>query len=94
MYGGKCIWSNRKLSLNEASIEHMTPKSHKGKNTWGNLAIADKKLNSERGNIPVTQWKYKPQYRLKEPKKIPACALIQESVRPEWEYFLIHKNES
>ena len=91
MYGGKCIWTGKILSFNEASIEHLTCKSHKGGNDWDNVAIANKNINQERGNIPLEKWKYKQQYPLKQPKSIPISGLINKAVRPEWDYFLIKK---
>lgn len=90
-YKGKCIWTGRTLSLNEATLEHMNPRSNGGQNTWQNLGLSGKKENNERGNIPIKDWKYKQQYPLKEPKSIPISALITKPARPEWEYFLIKK---
>ncbi len=92
-YGKKCVWSGRELSFNEASLEHMTPRSHNGEMTWDNIAIADRKLNAERGNIPIDQWKYKAKYQPNEPKIKPMSILIDTPNRPEWEYFLIVKKK-
>lgn len=88
-YNKKCIWTGRELSLGEASIEHIQCRSAKGDSTWQNLAISDKKLNSERGNLPLEKWKHKMQYQLKEPKAMPVCALINKPIRPEWTPFLL-----
>lgn len=89
-YGGKSIWTGKQLSLNESSLEHMTPKSHGGLSCWTNLGISEKKINNERGNIPLSQWKYKPQYKLSEPRPMPASVIISSSSFPreEWRYFL------
>lgn len=89
MYGGKCIWTGEKMSFNEATLEHMTPKSHGGGESWKNLALAKKSVNNERGNVPVSEWKYKAQYKLVEPKLRPIAAEIKEAIRPEWKYFLL-----
>ncbi len=89
IYKGKCYWTGRTLSYNESSIEHIICVSAKGDSTWKNLAIAERKLNSERGNTPVEKWKHKPQYELKEPKSIPVSSLISKAVRPEWTPFLM-----
>lgn len=88
-YGGRCVWSGKKLSFKEATREHMKPRSEGGGNGWENLAIADKSLNSERGSTPVEKFRFKPQYPLKKPKAKPACSFITQAVRPEWTYFLV-----
>jgi 5-methylcytosine-specific restriction endonuclease McrA len=96
LYDGRCIWTGKKLSLNQATVEHLKPRSHGGKETFGNLALAEKKINNDRGNIPLEEWtkKYKPHYKTKEPTIRLACDLISEPKRPEWIYFLIKKNKS
>lgn len=91
MYGGKCIWTGKILSLADASLEHMVPKSHGGGNGWDNLALSKKKINNERGNTPVKDWKHKPQYSLKEPKAMPISSYINVATRPEWVFFLKNK---
>jgi 5-methylcytosine-specific restriction endonuclease McrA len=88
-YGGKCIWTGKQLSYAEMTMEHMIPRSDGGKNTWENLAPAQKKLNNERGNTPLDKWKFKPQYSLKKPKALAISGLINKAARPEWLYFLI-----
>lgn len=91
MYKGKCIWTGKTLSLSEATLEHLTPKSHGGNESWANLALAQKKINNERGNIPLKDWKYKPHYSLKEPKSVPISTYINNAVRPEWLFFIKNK---
>lgn len=90
-YKGRCIWSGEKLSLNEASLEHMITRSAKGARSWKNIGLAHKKLNAERGNTPLEKWKYKAKYPLSEPLSRPVSTMITTAVRPEWEYFLIVK---
>ena len=88
-YGRKDIWTGKEISYSECTKEHMVARSHGGKDDWSNIAPASKKLNHERGNIPLDKWKYKPQYQLKEPRKTAVSAFIKTAVRPEWEAFLI-----
>lgn len=83
-YKARDIYTGKFLSFAEASLEHINPKSNNGKKTWKNIAITHKELNSERGNTPLTHWRYKLQYELKEPLPKPMCNLIGEIMRPEW----------
>jgi hypothetical protein len=87
-YGRKCIWTGKEISYNECTKEHMITRSSGGDESWLNLAPASKHLNHERGNLPLDKWKYKPQYSLKEPKRLPISSFIRTAIRPEWEYFL------
>ena len=42
-----------KLTKKTRSIEHIKPHSMGGKTTWGNVALADKFMNSKRGTEPI-----------------------------------------
>ena len=59
----KCIYCNHSMILDSRdrhpTLEHITPKSHWGKNDSDNLALACKKCNQYRGNIDIDlflQW--------------------------------------
>jgi len=91
LYGGKCVWTGQKLSKNRASKEHLTPASHGGKDTFENLALADRDINRERGNIPLKDWKYKMQYKTKEPLPMIYASTLKHVPREEWKYFLFNK---
>ena len=88
MYEGRCVWTGKKLSWNNATIEHMKPKSLGGEETWSNLAISDKNINNRRGNTPLEDFEYKPKYRLKEPKSVPASSLIKDIRHRDWRIFI------
>lgn len=53
LYGGRCVWTGKVLSKNAATREHLIPKSHKGDDSFKNVVLADRKINSERGNTPL-----------------------------------------
>ena len=91
IYGGRCIWTNQVISKNQASKEHLKCRSHGGDDSFSNVALASKKLNHERGNIPLKDWKYKMQYPLKEPLPMPYSTTIKNIPREEWRYFLFNK---
>lgn len=97
-YGGKCYWTGKDLSLKGSNIEHVISKDEwkkKGKqgspNSWSNLAPSDPAVNSLKGNMSPEEFTakhgYKPQYKLSEPKPVPASVLIKE-MYPDWAPFL------
>jgi HNH endonuclease len=91
LYGGKCVWSGKVLSKNSATREHLIPKSQKGDDSFKNVVLADRKINHERGNLPLEKWKYKMQYQPKEPLPRPWVSTIKNAPREEWRYFLFNK---
>jgi len=47
---GKCQYCEKKLKICEATIDHVTPKSRGGQDTWQNLVIACTKCNQRKGD--------------------------------------------
>ena len=47
---GHCQYCAKKMSLNEATVDHVVPKSRGGKNTWENVALACEKCNQKKGS--------------------------------------------
>lgn len=47
---GVCQYSKRKLKPEEANIDHLIPKSRGGANTWENMVLCHKDINSKKGN--------------------------------------------
>ena len=45
-----CQYSGERLSLSEATIDHVIPRSKGGKNTWENLVICSLDVNVKKGN--------------------------------------------
>lgn len=59
----KCIYCERKLTLQNATTDHIVPISHGGNNVQVNLMICCKYCNGERGNLGF--WEY---LKIKNPK--------------------------
>jgi 5-methylcytosine-specific restriction endonuclease McrA len=96
-YKGVCYWTGEKLSFSEMTIEHVVSKDEwrqksldGSPNTWKNLAPAHPKVNHLKGNMSPEEFQkkhgYKPQYKLEEPKPIPASILIR-AIKPDWAIF-------
>jgi len=49
----RCIYCQRLIKRELATVEHLKPKSHGGTNTRANLALACKPCNNRRGNLDI-----------------------------------------
>lgn len=48
--GGRCQYTGRNLRPGEASIDHVTPRSRGGSNSWENCVLADRRVNTRKAN--------------------------------------------
>lgn len=86
--GYRCQYTGRKLTKEEASIDHVFPKSRGGDNSWQNLVTAWKKINTMKGNMTNAEAGLKLRRKPVVPKPIPRSALIREIRHPDWSLFL------
>lgn len=47
---GVCQYSGKKLSKDQATVDHIIPKKRGGKDTWDNMVLCDKKINFKKGS--------------------------------------------
>ncbi len=87
--GGVCQYTGRKLRPSEGNIDHIVPRSRGGKTSWENCVLADKRVNSKKGNKLPEEVGLRLLRQPFVPKEIPTTALIRNhfSVR-EWELFI------
>lgn len=79
-----CVYTGKKLSKDEVSIDHILPRSRGGKDTWENLVCCDRELNIWKGDRIPSECKLKLRYAPFKPKN----GLIFETYRDEWVTFL------
>ena len=79
-----CVYTGKKLTKEELSVDHVIPKSRGGKNTWENLVTCSRLLNSQKSNMTVEDVGLKLRYK---PFK-PTNGLIFEIYKDEWSSFL------
>jgi 5-methylcytosine-specific restriction endonuclease McrA len=79
-----CMYTNKKLSKDELSVDHVIPKSRGGKDTWDNLVCCDRLLNSKKGSKSVAEMGLKLKYK---PYK-PTTGMNFEIYKDEWASFL------
>lgn len=83
----RCGYTGDIISFNQGNIEHKTPKSLGGKDTFENLMIVKKEINSKRGNKPLELLNLKPLFAHREPQPIPVSFTINFNEHPDWKWF-------
>lgn len=79
-----CGYSGEKLTKEQATVDHIIPKSRGGKNTWENLITCDKTINRIKGDKTPAEAKM----RLLWTPKRPANNSVIEYLKDEWQMFL------
>ncbi len=87
--GGVCQYTGRKLKPSEGNIDHVVPISRGGASSWENCVLADRKINSRKGNKLPEEAGLKLLRRPFVPRELPVTHLIKNhhKVR-DWEVFL------
>jgi 5-methylcytosine-specific restriction endonuclease McrA len=87
---GICQYSGKKVDRHNATVDHIVPRSKGGSDSWNNLVLCSKDINSKKGNktnseaglillkTPIT------------PQPIPVYALIKEAKHEDWKHFLMN----
>ncbi len=86
---GICQYSGRKLTRKEGNIDHVIPRDRGGRDTWENVALADRSINSAKGNRLNSEVGLKLIRQPKAPPSIPVSAMITQAEHPTWLPFLV-----
>jgi len=87
--GGVCQYTGRKLKPSEGNIDHVVPISRGGATTWENCVLADRKINSRKGNKLPEEAGLKLLRRPTTPPELPVTHLIKNAHRiRDWDLFL------
>jgi 5-methylcytosine-specific restriction endonuclease McrA len=87
---GICQYTGKKLSKDQSTIDHVIPRSKGGLDTWTNMVVCDKSLNSKKGNKMNSELGLKLKKEPVEPSPTPVSALIREAKHHTWKHFLIN----
>jgi 5-methylcytosine-specific restriction endonuclease McrA len=79
-----CVYTGKKLSKEELSVDHIVPKSRGGTDTWENMVCCDRLLNSKKASYTPEQVGLKLKYKPYNPNK----GLSFEVYKEEWASFL------
>lgn len=94
--GGICQYTGKKLSWAESNIDHVIPRAQGGKNTFENMVLSCKELNSKKADKTPKQAGLTLLRKPTAPKPAPVSSTITVARHPSWVYFLdkvteIHK---
>lgn len=84
-----CQYTGKKLSYNEGSIDHIKPKSKGGEDSWENMVLCDRSLNTKKGNKSLKEAGLR---LINEPQKPPpksAKEEIEKIQHKDWSHFII-----
>lgn len=87
--GGVCQYSGKKIDRNSATIDHIVPRSKGGADTWTNLVLCSKDINSKKGNRMNSEVGLKLLKQPIAPQPVPVYALIKDAKHIDWNHFLI-----
>jgi 5-methylcytosine-specific restriction endonuclease McrA len=89
--GGVCQYTNKKLTPNEANIDHIIPRSRGGQTSWTNCVVTQKEVNARKANMTPEEANLRLVRPPKEPKCLPVTFYIKNYHQiPEWNLFLDH----
>lgn len=79
-----CVYTGKKLTKEQLSVDHVVPRSKGGKDTWENLVTCDRLLNSKKSNKYLSEAGLKLRYRPYKPNN----GLTFDIYKDEWSSFL------
>jgi 5-methylcytosine-specific restriction endonuclease McrA len=87
--GGLCQYTGRKLAPTEGNIDHVVPRSRGGQTSWENCVLADKRVNSLKGNRMPEEVGLELRKMPRPPRELPVTYFIRNAhnVR-DWDHFL------
>jgi len=86
---GTCQYTGKKLTPNEANIDHVLPRSKGGRTTWTNCVLSHKEVNHKKGNRTPEEAGLKLLRQPYEPRALPTTMFINNHRNiPEWDIFL------
>lgn len=91
---GVCQYTGRKLPRSQLNVDHVVPRDRGGRDTWENMVLADKSINSAKSNRLNHEIGLRLIREPKAPPSLPVSATITEVRRPEWKPFLTHLHSS
>ena len=86
---GICQYTGRTLSKTEANVDHVVPRSRGGDDSWTNVVLSWKKINSTKGNKLNEELGLKLLKNPVAPEPVEMCRLITEAKHPDWNHFIL-----
>ncbi len=87
--GGVCQYTGRALQRGEGNIDHVVPLSRGGATSWENCVLADRTVNSRKGNRLPREAGLHLLRPPQAPKELPVTLLIKNQLGiGDWDHFL------
>jgi 5-methylcytosine-specific restriction endonuclease McrA len=83
-----CQYCGRRFPAEQLSIDHVTPRAHGGKSTWGNCVVACVSCNVRKGNKLLGEAGMSLLKQPREPRWRPSFAVPVFKRRASWEHFI------
>jgi hypothetical protein len=87
-------YTGKKLKREEATIDHVIPRSKGGKDSWDNLVATHREINFKKGNLLNHEAGLHLLRRPETPGAIPLSLLIREAKHRDWKPFLVNVAET
>ena len=88
--GGICQYTGEVLTWKEGNIDHVTPRSQGGRNTFENMVWCHKHINSKKADKTPKQAGLTLIRKPFAPKSLPISSTINVAHHPSWVHFLDH----
>ena len=86
---GRCQYTGKKLTKTSGNLDHVVPKSRGGKDTWENLVLCDKEINTIKGNKLPSEVGLSLINEPKKPNPQLLCQRIKTTKHADWRHFII-----
>jgi len=88
---GTCQYSGKVLQRGEGNIDHVIPSSRGGATDWRNCVLADRKINSRKGDKLPHEAGLQLIRKPSEPKELPVTLTLRNLHGiPDWDHFLMN----
>ncbi len=87
----RCAYTGRSVRRKNWSLDHVIPKSRGGSSSWDNLVIADRDVNSRKGDRTPTEAGLQLLHKPRPPRRLVPCDVIRQRfgiLFREWEPFV------
>jgi 5-methylcytosine-specific restriction endonuclease McrA len=86
--GGIDQYTGKPLNKMDANIDHIVPSSRGGKDTWTNMVVTSREINTRKGNKMNEEVGLKLIRKPFAPGPVRVCDLITEAKHADWKHFL------
>lgn len=88
---GICQYTGKKVTKKTGNIDHLISKKNGGKDTFENMVVACKEINTVKGPKNLEETSLKLIRKPSTPNPVPVWSLIKEAKHRDWEQFLMKK---